>query len=139
MAGQPLLGAEEADVKTAVVLHAADWLRVRPLPSGLHILASRDVNDPSDPRVAYALDWLGHRRYTVEDDCVNALKKLCAQTGNGTPPMCLRGDKGGTVSSSIVSLRTPLAGSTYLHAQGPPDREPYLDVSHLLRSLFVKK
>jgi uncharacterized protein with NRDE domain len=125
------------DAKTAIVLHAGDWLRVRPLPSGLHVLTSRDVNDPSDPRVVYALDWLGQRHYAVADDCVNALRELCGQTA--TPPMCLHGDKGGTVSSSIVVLRAPLADSTYLHAQGPPDRTPYFDVSHLLRSLFVKK
>jgi hypothetical protein len=70
---------------------------------------------------------------------VAALKELCSQTGNGTPPICLHGKKGGTVSSSIVALRTPLAGSTYLHAKGPPDRGPYVDVSEALRSILIKK
>jgi hypothetical protein len=128
-----------ADSKTAVILHAGDWLRVRPLPSGLHILTSRDVNEPSDRRLVYALDWLGQRRYTTGANCVTALKELCGQSGNGTPPICLHGKKGGTVSSSIVALRMPLGGSTYLHAQGPPDREPYVDVSETLRSILIKK
>ncbi|HEY1860150.1 MAG TPA: hypothetical protein VGG61_07340, partial [Gemmataceae bacterium] len=128
-----------ADAKTAVILHAGDWLRVRPLPSGLHILTSRDVNEPSDRRLVHALDWLGQRRYETGADCVTALRELCSQTGNGTPPICLHGKKGGTVSSSIVALRTPLAGSTYLHAQGPPDREPYVDVSDALQSILNKK
>jgi hypothetical protein len=124
-----------ADRDSAFVLMAGDWLRVRPLPPGLHVLTARDVDDISDRRLAHALGWLGHRFYGVADDCVAALKELCASTGNGDPPMCLHGDKGGTVSSSIVVLRPALAQSTYLHAQGPPDRTPYEDRSHLLREL----
>jgi hypothetical protein len=39
------------------------------------------------------------------------------------------------VSSTLVALRTPLADSAYLHAQGPPDRTPYVDYSQLLRDV----
>jgi hypothetical protein len=53
--------------------------------------------------------------------------------------MCLRGEKGGTVSSSIVALRESPEDCIYLHAQGPPDREPYSDVSPLLQSLLTKQ
>ena len=53
--------------------------------------------------------------------------------------MCLRGDEGGTVSSSIVALRSALEPSTYLHAQGPPDQTPYTDYSHLLRQIAATK
>src|SRR5947209_4868052 len=34
-----------ADAQGAYVLHAGDWLRVRPLPPGLHVLTNRDVNE----------------------------------------------------------------------------------------------
>ena len=47
------VGAERA-----IVLHAGDWLRVRPLPPGLHVLTHRDVNDVNDRRLAHALAWL---------------------------------------------------------------------------------
>src|SRR5262245_37855741 len=47
-----------ADVRDAVVLHAGDWLRVRPLPPGVHVLSNTDVNDPADRRVVYAATWL---------------------------------------------------------------------------------
>jgi hypothetical protein len=73
--------------------------------------------------------------YRNGSDCVEALKLLSGQTGNGNPPMCLRGEKGGTVSSSIVALKTPLGRSSYWHAQGPPDRTPFADVSDLLKQL----
>jgi uncharacterized protein with NRDE domain len=127
-----------ADAKTAVVLHAGDWLRVRPLPAGLHILTANDTNDRYDPRIAHAHDWLADHASTRLDKCISALEELCGQHKHGSPPICLRGEKSGTVSSSIVALCDPLSRSTYWHAQGPPDRTPYADVSPLLWSIFVR-
>jgi hypothetical protein len=123
------------DQERVVILEAAEWLRVRPLPPGLHVLANFDINDGSDPRVLYALNWLGQREYTSATSCLQALQTLCSQGGGEHPPMCLHGDKKGTVSSTIVAIRPSLARSTYLHAQGPPDRVPYDDYSGLLREL----
>jgi uncharacterized protein with NRDE domain len=119
-----------ADAELAVVIHSADWLRVRPLPPGIHVLANRDVNDASDPRVMHALDWLDERKYGCVQQVVMALEELCGQKG-----ICLRATNRGTVSSSIVAVRSPLASGVYLHAQGPPDVTPYADYSHLLREL----
>ncbi|HEV3255600.1 MAG TPA: NRDE family protein [Gemmataceae bacterium] len=124
------------DAASAYVLHSGDWLRVRPLPPGLHVLTSHDVNDASDRRLGHAHWWLSERNCANANGCVAALKKLCAQAGNGDPPICLRGQEGGTVSSSIVALRVPLERSTYWHAQGPPDRTPYEDYSSLMRELL---
>lgn len=124
-----------ADTKDAFVLHSGDWLRVRPLPPGIHVLTAHDVNDESDRRIGHALWWLSQRMYRNAADCIEALKVLCAQKGNGDPPMCLRGEKGGTVSSSIVALRSPLSHSFYWHAQGPPDQTPYADFSGLMKEL----
>jgi uncharacterized protein with NRDE domain len=124
-----------ADAARAVLLQAGDWLRVRPLPPGLHVLANRDVNDASDRRVGQALDWLGRRHTSVSSECVASFRLLCALHEPAGPPMCLHGPDRGTVSSSIVALRPRLAESVYLHAQGSPDRIPYFDYSHLLREL----
>jgi uncharacterized protein with NRDE domain len=123
------------DREGVTIVCAGDWLRVRPLPPGLYVLTSRDVNDVTDPRLRHALWWLAGRRYASAADCVAALQELCAQPGNGSPPICLHGPEGGTVSSTVVVLRPTLARSSYLHAQGPPDRTPYADYSHLLREL----
>jgi hypothetical protein len=128
-----------ADGDAAFAVLAGDWLRVRPLPPGLHVLTARDVDDVSDPRLAHALRWLGSRRYGSAEDGIRTLRELCSSPGNDSPPMCLHGETGGTVSSSIVALRRRLAGSTYLHAQGPPDRTPYEDYSHLLRQLAARQ
>jgi hypothetical protein len=124
-----------ADQERAVVVHGADWLRVQPLPPGLHILTNRDVNSLADPRLAYAAWWLGQQGCTKAKDCLHALGRLCGQTGGSGPPICLHGPDGGTVSSSLIALRWSLADSTYLHAQGAPDRTPYEDCSNLLRQI----
>jgi uncharacterized protein with NRDE domain len=127
-----------ADAERAVVLEGGDWLRVRPLPPGLHVLTNRDVNDASDVRAGYALWWLGQGQYAVADHCLEALRRLCAQSGDDRPAMCLHGPDRGTVSSSVIALRGALARGTYLHAQGPPDSVPYTDYSELLRELGGK-
>jgi hypothetical protein len=122
-----------ADGSSAVVVHAGDWLRVRPLPPGIHVLTAHDVNDASDRRIGHSLWWLGQRGYASSGHCVAALKELCGQTGD--PPICICKEERGSVSSSILALRPALAQGTYLHAQGPPDQTPYADYSHLLRQL----
>jgi uncharacterized protein with NRDE domain len=119
-----------ADAESATVIHAGDWLRVRPLPPGIHVLANGDVNDANDLRITYALDWLERRKYGCSQQVVTALEELC-------PAMCLRHTNRGTVSSSIVAVRSPLSSGVYLHAQGPPDVTPYADYSHLLRDFSV--
>ncbi len=122
-----------------MVLHGGDWLRVRPLPPGLHVLANGDVNDESDPRVAYALSSLYRRPYTLARDCLVALQELCSNPGRDGPAICLQGTEKGTVSSSLIALRQPLTKSSYLHAQGPPDRTPYEDISPLFGQLTAPR
>jgi uncharacterized protein with NRDE domain len=123
------------DADDAVVLEAGDWLRVRPLPPGIHVLTNHDVNDASDRRVGHALWWLAQLDYETGADCLDALRRLCAQNGSdGGPAICFRKENRGTVSSSLVALREPPKPSAYLHAQGPPDTTPYVDYSHLLLS-----
>jgi uncharacterized protein with NRDE domain len=121
------------DSDSAAIIQAGDWLRVRPLSPGLHVLTARDINDVTDRRLAFALDWLGQRPLDSAALCITALQELCARRDE--PPICLHSERGGTVSSSILALRSPLARGTYLHAQGPPDTTPYADYSHLLREL----
>jgi uncharacterized protein with NRDE domain len=121
-----------ADAQYAVVIHSGDWLRIRPLPPGIHVLSNRDVNDPTDWRVQYAVAWLGQGIYRSSGDCVKALRELCVSHDPPGAPICFTTAEGGCVSSSIVALRSPLGESIYLHAQGPPDVTAYEDCSGLL-------
>jgi uncharacterized protein with NRDE domain len=121
-----------ADAGAAYVIHAGDWLRSRPLPPGVHVLTANDVDDAGDWRIGHALWWLGQRQYRSAQDCLAALKELCAQ-GGPDAPICLHGEKGGTVSSTVFALRQPLSATSFWHAQGSPDRTPYEDLSSLFR------
>ena len=118
-------------------LHGGDWLRVRPLPPGLHVLTNGDAHDDRDARRTFVAGALGQEgyRYRTSADCVEVLRQLCGRHEPGEPPVCLRGDDRGTTSSTIIALRPALAESVYLHAQGPPDRTPYEDYSELLRQM----
>lgn len=123
------------DQYSATVLHAGDWLRVRPLPPGIHVLTARDINDETDRRVHHALGWLARRSYRTADDALASLQQLCGQTGPHDPAICLHGPRGGTVSSTLVAVGARLTDAAYRHAQGPPDRTPYQDYSYLLAEL----
>jgi uncharacterized protein with NRDE domain len=127
-----------ADPSSATVIHAGDWLRVRPLPPGLHVLTNGDVNDPSDDRVGHVLAWLGSRDCRTAVQVLDALREVCAHHPPDNPPICFRLADRGTVSSSLIALRSSLVQSAWWHAQGPPDRTPYADCSHLLRDLAYK-
>jgi hypothetical protein len=127
-----------ADAGETVVIHAGDWLRARPLPPGIHVLSNRDVNDPMDERVVYALEWLGRQPSISISSAVHAVETLgclCATTQPAIRPLCFHADDRGTVSSSVIALRSPFRESLYLHAQGSPDRTPYRDLSENLRRL----
>lgn len=121
-----------ADANRAVVVQAGEWLRIQPLPPGIHVLTNGDVDNRSDLRVRYALDWLNGRTYAGSADCVRALLELCAQHEPDHPPICFRHNERGTVSSSVIALPQAPDHSTYLHAQGPPCQTPYVDCSDLL-------
>jgi hypothetical protein len=125
-----------ADSDRVVVFQAGDWLRIKMIPPGLHVLTNEDINDGRDPRLGYALDFLSQQPYETSFDCIQALRQLCRHRGgDGTPPICLRGELKGTVSSTLVVLRKSLGRSIYLHAPGPPDQTGYEDFSPLLEEI----
>lgn len=124
-----------ADAREAVVIHAGDWLRIRPLPPGIHVLSNRDVNDPTDHRASFAAAWLAQQDLTSSASALAQVANLCASHDPADAPMCFRHERRGSVSSSLIVLRSSLADSYYLHAQGSADVTPYTDLSPLLHQL----
>lgn len=126
------------DGHQASVLHFGDWLRVLPLPPGVHVLANGDLNDEQDERVQHVQHWLHRRGCTSRADGVMALREVCAHAAPQFPPVCYRRDHRGTTSSSVLALPVRaenLDRATYFHSQGPPDVTPYQDHSYLFREL----
>jgi uncharacterized protein with NRDE domain len=125
-----------ADEESLHVIHAGDWLRLLPLPPGVHVLTTGLINNAADRRIAYTMNWLHTQTESSARGWVPKLQQLCGLPGDGVfPPMCIRNHDGGTLSSSIVVLGNDLAHSGYWHAQGPPDETPYEDVSQLLQQM----
>lgn len=114
---------------------AAPAQRVEPieLPGGLSMLTARDLNDEDSPRIRRNLprfaaadppdpgtgDWAAWRRLLQDrgaaPDAPEAAMTIA--TGSGF----------GTVSSSLLALPAPTAGSkpAWLFAAGPPDEAPF--------------
>ncbi|MCS6977950.1 MAG: NRDE family protein [Gemmatales bacterium] len=123
-----------ADLANVFVIQHGEWVQVLPLPIGIHVLTRQGINATSDPRAARALAWLESRRLATGRMWLELAQEMCGDTGDADHPgICWRSDGFGTVSSTLLALRQPLESSTLLHAQGPPDRTPYQDFSHLLR------
>jgi uncharacterized protein with NRDE domain len=122
------------DADHAAVAHAGERVEVCGLPPGVHVLTTRDVNDPTDPRVAFARGWL-KPGYPSADAALADLRRLCARTDD--PAICLHGAEGGTVSSCLVVLRRPPGEGGFWSAAGPPDRAAYEDRSGLLQGLLT--
>ena len=127
-----------ADAESAEVIQWSEWLRATPLVTGAHVITSGDPDDPADRRGARAMEWLARQRLYDTDSWLEAFPSLCGDHGQpaGEAPICLHRDGGGTVSSSLVAVRYRLAGSTYLHADGPPCTTPYRDYSTLVAGMM---
>lgn len=110
-------------------------LDVHPIPPGLHLLSSRDLDDTSQPRVRLFLprfqaapppdpvrgDW---------DAWIDLLRdRGCPAEEGPTAAMNFRLDSGfGTVSSLLLALPNPDAGtvSRVWFAAGPPHAHPFV-------------
>ncbi|SNB76073.1 Uncharacterized conserved protein, contains NRDE domain [Arboricoccus pini] len=116
-----------------------DHVTVVPVPAGLSMIASRDLNDPNTPRIA-------RYRHLFEQSTVPDPDKgptgdwsdwellLGARAGKGQDPraaMCVvtEGDYG-TVSSSFIALPADIGRRpVWLHAEGRPGETPFYPVA----------
>ncbi len=95
-------------------------------------------NDRAIPNVAEGLALLDALGDADTDTLVAKLGAACAQHGDpgaGWPAFCVHGERGGTVSSTMLLLADDPARSQYLYAPGPPCVTAYKDYTHLLREL----
>lgn len=143
-----------ADPRDAYWLrHAGDGeIRVHPIPPGLHLLTAGELDDPRQPRIARFLplfralaepeplaDPLAdplNDPLTGWQEWIALLQRRDSEPGQGPATAMnidgiqLAGRDFGTVASSLLALPAfpGLQPPVYLHADGPPDRVPFVPV-----------
>ena len=94
-----------------------------------------DTNEvDEDRRLEVVRDrFVAARADSVDEFLASASRVLSLSAGQSDPPIVLREEDRGTVSSSLVALADDPSRSVYLYADGAPDRTAHDDYSELLR------
>ena len=122
-----------ADVGEAfAVHHDGISTEILSIPPGIHFLTDTDLDDPHHPRISYARDLIKNELSRDWPDLRRTLERTMADHADGISPeasICLHGEIGGTVSSSIIALReADLRGAKFHSAPGAPCIHPYEDI-----------
>jgi len=123
-----------ADAESLGVVHGGDWLRVRNLSPGIHLVTNGDVNDPSDERIRWIGAQLQSRRPGDPDEALTLLRSIACHTGPPVP-ICFRRENRGTVASTLLSWNIQPRRRRLFHANGSPADTPYVDRTDLLWEL----
>ena len=132
-----LIVADDRDAFWLAARRGARRIQAKPIPEGLSIVTSQDLNDPAAPRVGAYLplfteastpdpgagDWSDWERLMASrmgDAHISAENTMCVVTDHGY----------GTVSSSLVALPRHAPGATpiWRFADGRPGATPYESV-----------
>lgn len=123
-----------ADEDSLWIVHGGDWLRVRSLAPGIHVLTNSDVNNEFDARCRVITATMRENAVLNRDDAIDLMRIVVSHTGEPTP-ICIRGDHSGTVASTLIAMGGRPKRSRLLHADGAPDCTPYVDHTGLLWEL----
>jgi hypothetical protein len=119
------------DCESLWIVHGGDWLRMRSLSPGLHVLTNADINDSTDVRIREITARVLADSPRSAKEALDTLSAIACSTA-APVPICLRGDKHGTVASTLLALNQKRRLSRLLHAAGAPADCPYVDRTDLL-------
>jgi len=104
---------------------------------GLNVLTNEGGNVATDPKVQLIQGLLAKASLDPEE-MVRTLQRTLRThaSGSGGVGLCIHGQGGGTVSSTILGLSNADAGEhVLLYADGPPCTTPYRDYREVIRRL----
>ncbi|QDS89238.1 hypothetical protein EC9_34350 [Rosistilla ulvae] len=129
-----------ADATAGFAIHSEEEHEVVELVEGLNIIGSRNLNDPTDERVAMARRLLTLQTLDSPVKFLAVASKVFARTPTlpGRPSMVVRGNDYGTVSSTLLSLGVKPRDAIYQFSTGAPDQAKYEDYSPLLRDILSR-
>jgi hypothetical protein len=100
------------------------------LGPGVHVVTNRgdldDMAQPSVARACAAVAGLEVAELTLVE-ILYALGRICADTTE-PDPICKPAGPRGTVSSSLIALRSDGSIAAYQHTDGPPSEHTYAPV-----------
>lgn len=132
-----LVGLDVEEPSWAILAETGLDPAVRMLEPGWNVVTHADVNDPDEPRTAWALERLARFAPASVEEALAAIARILAtheDPERGVPGVCLHRDRFPTVSSSLLVLgdAARIGAPRYLHASGPPCTTRYEDLSALL-------
>lgn len=127
------------DRATACIIHAGNELARIDLSPGFHTIANADHEAAGDQRLARVRSSFRSAHPQSAAAFIQWGELVCGLRAgsHGEPPIVLKFDGHGTVSSTLILLGRNAAASHYQHADGPPDVSPYRDYSGRLRELLA--
>jgi uncharacterized protein with NRDE domain len=116
--------------------HVEGWVgtwqgEIRDLTPGIHVVSNfGDVDDDTLPVVREARDRVTSLDVASADvdDLLRNLARVCALADHPCP-LCHAGGDYGTVSSSLVAVKTDGTVAAYWHAPGPPSEVAFSPVT----------
>lgn len=124
-----------ADPDEGFIAHYDGELDITPLESGVYVIGNRDLNDMTCWKVARTRALLAKMDVTGPEALIAGLKTILADhasaapdddwAGNDDEPICVHGEKSGTLSSTIMLVGRGGESPIYLHAQGTPCATEY--------------
>lgn len=128
-------------VEGAWVIEALDEPLCGQLEPGIHTVGNGPLAAVSDPRVAF-MQSLVERMVADSTDGkarVRRAEEICRiQADEGSPGICLHGDRWGTVGSTIAAVGRVPQQAEYHYAAGPPCTTPYVDYSAQVRRMLSR-
>lgn len=124
-----------ADSKEAHVIVYDRIPQWNTLSQGVHLVGNADPDDWSDPKVANLLEQAEQLAQSSPDMWLETLGALCRSHDGAFPraAACVHAGEYGTKSSTLLGWG--LSRRTLLHAEGPPCKNNYQDLSTLLERL----
>ena len=123
------------DPDEAFIAHYDGELEITHLAAGIYIIGNADLNDDSCWKVVRTRALLEKIDLADAGSLVDELKALCADhaspgpdddwSGSDDEPICVHGEKSGTLSSTIMLVGCDRETTTYLHSQGSPCAAEY--------------
>lgn len=126
------------DAEYAAVVYGGNRIEVVEMGPGLHLLTNGNLNDPHDERQEFVRRMLTLHTLDSAVTFLAVVSRAFARKPDafGRRSVIIRGNKYGTVSSTLVSLPTKIQHSVYQYAPGPPCDTSYDDLSALLRQVL---